>query len=113
MSTPEERLTRIENALNGLVGVQAEHDARIAENAKQIAKTNEQIEKNVQLIEKNAQQIAKNEAAVRDLIVVSRTLIESQQSANTQIEKTAAELNLLVKTVDRLLKDRHKPNGNQ
>ena len=106
MSTPEERLTRIENALNALVSVQAEHDAQIAENAKQIAQTNEQI--------------AKNQAAVRDLIVVSHTLIESQQSANTQIEKTGAELNLLVKTVDRLtamvqafLKDRHKPNGNE
>ena len=50
--TPEEQFMKIENALKHAAEIQAQH----------------------------AESIARNEAAIRDLIIVSRTLVDSQQA---------------------------------
>lgn len=53
----------------------------------------------------NHRQIEKNTAAIRDLIVVSRPVVDTQQ-------KTEKQLQLLIKTVDAFVKGFQKPNGN-
>src|SRR5213592_355806 len=60
--TPEERLTRIENAIQALTETQARHDT----------------------------QIEKQNAGIRDLIAVSRTLVDAQLAADGQIEQLGA-----------------------
>jgi hypothetical protein len=82
--TPEERLTRIENAIHALVETQARH-----------------------------------EVGIRDLIVVSRTLVDAQQAADNTIRQLIDTVDRLAKTVDQLsssvdtlVKSFQKPNGN-
>jgi hypothetical protein len=82
--TPEERLTKIENALHSLTEVQARHDA----------------------------QIDKHNSAIRDLIVVSRTFLDSQKEVTVQIQKlqdaqqaTNEKLHALIDTVDRIIRN--------
>jgi hypothetical protein len=55
--TTEERFERIERSIEVIVATQARHDAEI---------------------EKNNQMIDKHNAAIRDLIAVSRSLVDSQ-----------------------------------
>ena len=104
--TPEERFTKIENALNttaGYLARQAETFARHdAENERQNAA------------------IDKHNAAIRDLITVSRTVLDSQKETTTQIQTLASEigklrdaqqatdekLHILIETVDRIIRDR-------
>ena len=50
-------------------------------------------------------QIEKNTAAIRDLIVVSRTVVDQQQ-------ETEKQLQVLIKTMNAFLKGFQKPNGN-
>ena len=97
--TPEERLTKIENAIQSLTEVQARHDA----------------------------EIDKHNSAIRDLIVVSRTFLDSQKEVTLQIEKlrdaqcagdeklhalidqeksTEEKLHALIETVDRIIGNR-------
>ena len=83
MSTPEERWSRIENAIQNLLGVQAQHDVQIEKNSEQIGKLDEQIEK--------------QNAAIRDLIVVSRTLIDAQQNTDRQLKKLAETMKTFLK----------------
>src|SRR5438093_688505 len=71
--TPEERFIKIENALSAMAERQAAHD--------------EQMRKNNEQIRKNDEQIEKNTAAIRDLIMVSRTLIEAQTRTDAQIQE--------------------------
>jgi chromosome segregation ATPase len=133
--TPEERWIKIENAIQALVGSQAQHQAEIAESRGQIAETNKQIAENRrQIAETNKQiarigermdkkasqideQIEKNAAAIRDLIVVSRTVIDAQQESDKRMARLhseiKAELEQLIKAVNAFLKGFQKPNGNQ
>jgi chromosome segregation ATPase len=90
MSTPEERWSRIEDAIQNLLSVQAQHDVQIAKNSEQIGKLDVQIEK--------------QNAAVRDLIVVSRTLIDAQQNTDRQLKD-------LAETMKTFLKNFPRPNG--
>jgi|SRR6266850_3391591 len=97
--TPEERFTKIENAIQALTETQAKHDS----------------------------QIEKQNAGIRDLIVLSRTFLDSQKEVTSQIKQldeaqrhTDDRLNslneklaALIDTVDRFLKGMEKPNGNQ
>jgi hypothetical protein len=101
---PEERFTRIENAIRSLVETQAEHAA----------------------------QIDKQNAGIRDLIVVSRTVLTSIQQLQTVQDKvleaqdkmivtqdkmieevrelhkhTDEKLNILIDTVDRIIRNRN------
>jgi uncharacterized coiled-coil DUF342 family protein len=95
--TPEERFTKIEKALQSVAETQARHEAIID----------------------------KHNAAIRDLIITSRTLIDSQREVTNQIQelsrvqsRTVAEmgelreaqkhtdekLNALIDTVDRIVR---------
>jgi flagellar motility protein MotE (MotC chaperone) len=89
--TPEERWTKFENAMQSLMESQARHDV----------------------------EIARNEAAIRDLIIVSRAFLDSQKEMTTQIqshdgqiehlrqlhEMTTEKLNALIETVDRIIRN--------
>ena len=111
--TPEERFTRIENTIQAVVETQARHEV----------------------------QLEKQNAGIRDLIIVSRTIIDAQQRADSKINQLtstvdglagtvdglASTVNQLIGTVDRLantvdqlshdvstlVKSFQKPNGNQ
>jgi hypothetical protein len=97
--TPEERLTKIENAIQSLMEVQARHDTQI---------------------EKQNAQIDKNTSAIRDLILVSRTFLDSQKEVTVQIQElravqhtfmdqqkiTEEKLHALIETVDRIIRDK-------
>src|SRR3989442_14982216 len=99
--TPEERFTKIENAIQSLIETQAEHAA----------------------------QIDKQNVGIRDLIVVSRTVLTSIQQMQTVQDKmieeirelhkhtieeirelhkhTDEKLNILIDTVDRIIRNRN------
>jgi hypothetical protein len=88
----EERFTRIENSIQALVEIQSRHEA----------------------------QLEKQSAGIRDLIVVSRTLIDAQQSADKTINQLIVTVDRLASTVDQLsvsvntlVKSFQKPNLNQ
>ena len=112
--TPEARWIKIENAIRSLVGSQAHHEAELAENARQIARISEQMERKTSQIDA---QIEKNTAAIRDLIVVSRTVVDAQQATERHMVQMQsdikAELELLIKVVNAFVKGFQKPNGNQ
>jgi hypothetical protein len=102
--TPEQQWIQINNAIQALVDVQGKHDERIEKLTNGVDKISLQVDKISVQTEKNA-------AAIRDLVVVSRTLLDS----HIQID---AELKRLVGTVDRLgdiiaafVKSLQKPNG--
>ncbi len=104
--TPEERFTKIENAIESLIERQAHHD--------------QQIDKLIQGQASNDRQIEKLNGAVRDLAAVSRTLIDAQQTTNTHIQglaqamqATDERLDRLAETVDRFLKGLQRPNGRE
>lgn len=64
--TPEERFTKIENALQSLTEMQARHDMQIGDLITQTEKQN---------------------GGIRDLILVSRTFLESQKETTEQIRE--------------------------
>src|SRR5436853_6643520 len=94
--TPEERLTKIENAIHALTETQARHDT----------------------------QIEQQNAGIRDLVVVARTFLESQGEVTTQIRESRTQinelrelqrlsedkLNALIDTVDRIIRDMNRPS---
>ena len=87
--TPEERFTRIENAIQSLVETQGRHEA----------------------------EIEKQNAGIRDLIIVSRTILESQKEiVNSQkqvieqIGQLTRKLDTLTENIDKLIRGRG-PNG--
>ena len=100
--TPEERFTRIENALNAAAEYHAKHAEAIARHDAEIEKHN---------------------SAIRDLIVVSRTILDSQKETTVHIQALASEsrqmreaqqatqqatdekLHILIETVDRIIRN--------
>jgi uncharacterized coiled-coil DUF342 family protein len=88
--TPEERFTTIENLLAALTEAQARNEAQLeAHNAT----------------------IDKQNAGIRDLVVVSRTLVDAQMKTTAQIGElretqraTEEKLHILIETVDRLIR---------
>jgi len=126
--TPEERWTKIDNAIEENSRQIAENSNLIAENSKLIAENSKQIAENSRQIDRmgaqwetrSAQidaQIEKNTTAIRDLIVVSRSVIESQKIAEKQFTQIHAEIKAeierLIKAVEVFLKGFQKPNGSQ
>ena|ERR1051326_4109208 len=110
--TPEDRLTRIENALITITEMQVRND--------------DQLGKLLQRAEVQDRVMDKHSAAIRDLIVVSRTILESQQTAVESQQKFQQKLsadfermrNSTFEAIDRLtaliekfLRGQH-PNGN-
>ena len=69
----------------------------------QITRIGERMERKTSQIDA---QIEKNTATIKDLIVVSRTVVETQR-------KTEKELGLFIKRLDAFIKGFQKPNGNQ
>src|SRR5215831_2398972 len=87
--TPEERWIKIENAIQALVGSQAQHEAEAAETRKQITRIGEQMERKTSQIDA---QIEKNTAAIRDLIAVSRTVIDAQLRTDKRTARLHSEI---------------------
>ena len=68
----------------------------------------------------NELQTEKNTAAIRDLIAISRTLIDSQRETDVRLkiltevlDKLQISVDKLQISVDKFLKGLQKPNGNQ
>ena len=104
--TPEERWIKIENAIQALLASQGQHEAELSESRVQIAENAKQIADNAKQIARITQETEKNAAAIKDLIVVSRTVVDAQRATETQLQR-------LIDTVNALLKGFQKPNGNQ
>lgn len=68
--TPEEQFMKIENALRHAAEIQSQH-------AESFARHEEAIARNAEAIARHAEAITRDEAAIRDLIVVSRTLVDT------------------------------------
>jgi hypothetical protein len=100
--TPEERILRMENLMQSVI------ESQVQLQAQQEAVTQAQV--------RNEAEIEKHTAAIRDLVLVSRTLIESQQKTDAQIDRlmeaqqiTDEKLHALIDTVDRIIRNL-KPN---
>ena len=118
--TPEERFTKIENWLATVAqhqAMQAENQARrdaaIEKHNTIIDKQNAVIEKQNAAIEKQSAEIDKHNAAIRDLIVISRTLLNSHERIEAEIDKlreaqlaTDEKLHILIETVDRIIRNK-------
>lgn len=91
--TPEERFTKIENALLTLTEMQPRHDNQIEHLIAHGEKQN---------------------AGIRDLIIVSRTLVESQQRLEemqrAMMDATFRAIDRLTDNIDKLIRGR-RPNG--
>jgi hypothetical protein len=94
--TPEERLTRIENILASVTESQVRHEV--------------DIEKLKSWAEQHSRDIDKQNAGIRDLIVVSRTVLESQQRTDDQIRELTTKVNQLTENIEKLIQGRG-PNG--
>jgi chromosome segregation ATPase len=116
--TPEERI-EIDKKIQALVEVQSKHDQRIRELAErtderfaqteaQFARTDARIDER---FKRTDQQIDKNTAAIRDLIAISRTLIDSQAETEEKLKHLTASLDRLSDTVNAFIKSLQKPNG--
>ncbi len=97
--TPEERFTKIENAIQSLTEMQAHHDTQMSGLIALVEKQND---------------------GIGGLIVVSRTLVDSQKELREAQRATDTRLQALIETVDQLsrtvdtfVKGLQKPNGNQ
>ena len=115
--TPEERFTRMENLLQAMM----EHHARQQE---AIDKHTEQIDKHSEQIDKQTVEIEKQNAGIKDLVIVSRTVLDSIQELdkarlkdreewNAQMKDlrdaqaaTDEKLHILIDTVDRIVRRR-------
>ena len=104
--TPEERYIKMENLLQAMM----EHQTRQQE---QIDKHTGQIEKHTGQIEKQTAEIEKVNAGIKDLVVVSRTVLDSIQESHIQIKElreaqalTDEKLHILIDTVDRIVRRR-------
>jgi hypothetical protein len=92
--TPEERLKAIENLLAALTESQVRRKA--------------QLDKHQQEIETHSAQIDEQRAAIRDLIVVSRTALDSIVEMRVEMREsqrvTGEKLHILIETVDRIIR---------
>jgi len=95
--TPEEQWIQINKAIRALTDAQSKHDERLDRLTSHDQSQDTRIKKNDVQIEKNA-------AAIRDLIVVSRTLVDSQLQTDEQLKR-------LEKIVEAFIKSLQKPNG--
>jgi hypothetical protein len=109
--TPEERYTKMESLLQAMM----EHQAR----------QQEQVDKHTEQIKSQTAEIEKQNAGIRDLIVVSRTVLNSIQEFHEVQRKdheewsvqmkelrdtqaaTDEKLNILIDTVDRIVRRRN------
>jgi hypothetical protein len=83
--TPEERYRRIDNFMNLAAEFHAKHS---------------------ELLARHDAGIERHDAAIRDLIVVSRTLVDSHQKAAAEMAEIRESLHILIDTVDRIIRKR-------
>ena len=85
LMTPEQRFTKIESAIEALTETQTRHEV----------------------------QLDKQNAGIRDLIVVSRTLIEAQKATDDRLNGLIGTVEELSTAVKALVRGLQKPNGKQ
>ena len=83
--TPEERFENIENLLNMVAGNLVLFHTEIQELKEGVQDLREGVRELKETQVEQAAQIDKHSAAIRDLIVVSRTLLDSQKEVTVQI----------------------------
>ena len=83
--TPEERYRRIDNFMNLAAEYHAKHSEMLA---------------------RHDVAIEKHDGAIRDLIVVSRTLLDSHQQTIAEMRELRESLHILIDTVDRIIRKR-------
>ena len=93
--TPEERLKAIENLLAALTESQVRREAQIDKHQQEIEKHSAQIEKNIK----------EQRAAIRDLIIVSRTTLNSIMELRESQKATDEKLHILIETIDRIIRN--------
>jgi ABC-type transporter Mla subunit MlaD len=116
--TPEERF-EIDKKIQALVEVQVKHDQRIKELAERtdalFARTDARFERTAARIDerfkRTDQQIDENTAGIRDLIAISRTLIDSKAETEEKLKHLTVSLDRLSDTVNAFIKSQQKPNG--
>ena len=105
--TPEERFTKIENALLTTAELQAHNDEQIRALTTRV----DALTTRVDALTANQE---KQNAGIRDLIIVSRTVLESQQQIGAQFEQlrdaTFRAIDRLTENIDRFIRGRG-PNG--
>jgi hypothetical protein len=132
--TPEERLTRIERAVQAIVETQTRHEAHLEKHSgildKHTATLGEHtatldkhtaildkhtaiLHKHTTMLEGHSLQLEKQSAAIRDLIVISRTLVDAQQKTDNTIQILIMSVDRLGGAVNTLVKSFQKPNGIQ
>ena len=85
--TPEERFRNMENLLSALL------DSHV--------RFHEDMEEMKEVQRKLIEAQSRNDVAIRDLILVSRSVVDSQRV-------TEEKLNALIETVDRIIRDRNR-----
>jgi len=118
--TPEERFTRIENAIESLIEIQGQRETQLGVLTTQVKEISTQVkELSTQVTGLSTQvtglstQVEKQNVGIRDLIAVSRTLINSQQTTDRQINSLINTVDQLGRIIDRFVQGLQKPNGNQ
>jgi hypothetical protein len=108
--TPEERFKRIENLLEMSVEYLARHDGAMSKHDEAMAKHDEAIVRLNEAMARNEAEIEKHAAAIRDLIVVSRTVLEAAKETRASIAElrtaqklTEEKLHVLVAKIDRII----------
>jgi hypothetical protein len=96
MMTPEERFTRMENLVHSIVEMQAELSQRHAE------LTERQVKQQI-LIEQDR-------TAIRDLITISRSLIEAQKGLQETVREHEGRIEALIDIVDRIIRRDQPPS---
>ena len=125
--TPEERFDQIEAILKRTAEQQARLQEQQARLHEQQARHQEQLEQQQEQAVKRGQEIDKHNDAIRSLIVVARTCLDSFQEIRdvqrkdredwvTQMKElraaqaeTGEKLNILVNTVDRIIRRENHP----
>ncbi len=100
--TPEERFTKIENML----AITAEY---LAKHAVWFEKHADWLDRHTEAVARHDAEIEKHNTAIRDLIVVSRTLLDSHQQTQVEIDRLRQSVQSLADTVDRIIRNQ-KPN---
>ena len=125
--TPEERFDQIDAILKRTAEQQARLQEQQARLQEQQARHQQQLEQQQELAVKRGQEIDKHNDAIRSLIVVARTCLDSLQEIRdvqrrdreewvTQMKElraaqaeTGEKLNILVNTVDRIIRRENHP----
>jgi phage-related minor tail protein len=111
--TPEERFTRIENAIESLIEIQGHREIQLGELTTQVKELSTSVTGLSTQVTELSTQVEKQNGGIRDLIAVSRILINSQQTTDRQINSLINTVDQLGRIIDRFVQGLQKPNGNE